>query len=320
MAHLSGLKVRIVSFESHRETLWNDVLLPQAIKREQIDVFHAPADRGLPLRHVCPMVVTVHGWYERMNWRSLFPTAKGKLWYWKNEIAHYLNADAVLTVSNTARDRLIDARVARGKRILSIPLAPDAAFTPVHDESDAVVWDRYGLQRPYVLSVGGYDPWKNVGALVEAFDRSRLRDHLLVICGRHTAHYRRSVAEWQSLKRFSDIRFLEPESPDLPAIYRGASFLVHPSLCESFGLPVVEAMASGCPVACSNEPSLLETAGDAAVFFDSRDVTAVSNTLGQLGHDADLRDRLTCKGLENVKRFSWQKTAEATLKVYEGLH
>jgi glycosyltransferase involved in cell wall biosynthesis len=254
-----------------------------------------------------------------MHWRSLFPTVKGKLWYWKNEIANYLNADALIAVSDTARDRLIDAHVARKKRIVSIPLAPDASFTPVPRESDTVVRDRYGLQQPYVLSVGGYDPWKNVGTLVEAFERSSLKDHLLVICARHTAHYRRSAAEWLSLKRFRDMRFLEPDSRDLPAIYRRASFLVHPSLCESFGLPVVEAMASGCPVASSNEPSLPETAADAAVFFDPHDVNALSRTLDQLGHDADLRDRLRCNGLENVKRFSWQKTAEATMKVYKGL-
>jgi glycosyltransferase involved in cell wall biosynthesis len=268
---------------------------------------------------VCPMVVTVHGWYERLHWRSLFPTVKGKLWYWKNEVAHYWNADAVLTVSDTARNRLIEAGVAPGKRIISIPLAPDETFTEEYSESDAAILDRYGLREPYLLNVGGYDPWKNVGPLVHAFERSSLKEHLLVICGRHTAHYLDSVPQWQSLKRFRDIRFLEPVSQDLPAIYRHASFLAHPSLCESFGLPVVEAMASGCPVACSSEPSLPETVGDAAVLFDPLDLSAISAALDRLGSDAALRDRLRCKGFQNVKRFSWQKTAEATMKVYKSL-
>src|SRR5262249_13846364 len=153
-------------------------------RHEQIDVFHAPADRGLPLRHACPMVVTVHGWYERLHWRSLFPTAKGRLWYWKNEVAHYLNANAVLTVSDTARNRLIAAGVAPGERIVSIPLAPDEMFTPAQSKSDVAILDRYGLREPYVLNVGGYDPWKNVGRVVQAFELCSLKDHLLVICGR----------------------------------------------------------------------------------------------------------------------------------------
>src|SRR5439155_26153658 len=246
----------------------------------------------------------------------LFPTAKGKLWYWKNEVAHYMNADAVIAVSNTARNNLIQLGVAPGRLIHCSPLAPDPAFSPAASDQDALILDQYDLRQPYVLNVGGYDSWKNVSALIHAFNQSSLKDHLLVICGRHTPHYIRAIPEWRSLKRFSDIRFIEPDAHDLPALYRQASFYVHPSLCESFGLPVVEAMASGCPVACSDESSLLETAGDVALFFDPHNVNAISEALEQLGQSAELRTRLRDKGLENIKRFSWAKTAENTMKIY----
>ncbi len=314
--HVANIKARIVTFDARREILWNDVFLRRALKSERVDVFHAPADRGLPMVRVCPMVVTVHGWYERLQWRSLFPTTKGKLWYWKNEFAHYVNADAVVTVSNTARENLIRLGVAPPRRIHFTPLAPDRAFTPDPSPRDAPILERYEIQQPYVLNVGGYDPWKNVDALINAFNRSSLTDHLLVICGRHTRHYVERIPEWQTLHSFRNIRFLEPDAEDLPALYRHASFFVHPSLCESFGLPVVEAMASGCPVACAEGSSLPETAGSAALLFDPHNVEAMAKTLGDLGHDPGLRSLLRSKGFENIKRFSWAKTAEETMKIY----
>jgi len=317
--HLADIRTRIVTFEARREILWNDVLLPQALKREGIDFFPSPADRGLPLIRVCPMAVTVHGWYEREQWRSIFPTAKGRLWFWKNEIVNGWRADAIITVSNTAREHLVRLGVAPSRRIYWSPLAPDPAFTPAVLETDGLALDRYGLRQPYVLNVGGYDQWKNVDGLIHAFDRSTLKDHLLVICGRHTSHYSRRIEDWKRLGRFRDMRFIEARPEDLPALYRHASFFVHPSFCESFGLPVVEAMAAGCPVACADRPALPETAGDAAFVFDPHNVDDITDTLNQLGHNAGLLRELCEKGLKHVQRFSWTKTAEETLRVYASI-
>ncbi len=314
--HVADIKTRTVTFDGRRETLWNDVLLPQALKREAIDIFHAPADRGLPAIRVCPMVVTVHGWYEREQWRAVFPTTKGRLWFWKNEVINGWRADAVITVSNTAREHLIRLGVAPSRRIYCSPLAPDPVFAPSIRETDVLALERYSLRRPYVLNVGGYDRWKNMDALISAFDRSALKDHLLVICGKHTQHYFRRIGDWKQLARFQDIRFVAPRPEDLPALYRHASFFVHPSLCESFALPVVEAMASGCPVACSDKTALPETAGDAAFFFDPYNVDAITEAFNQLGQNNCLRHSLRDKGLKNVQRFSWNKTAEETLKIY----
>ena len=317
--HIRGLDAQIVRFDAKRETAWNDWSLPKMLQREGIDVFHAPADRGLPLFKVCPMVVTVHDSYERAHWRSLFPTLKGKAWYWKNEIIHYCRADAIITVSDRTRQDLIRLRIAPRNRIQSIHLAADSTFSQIASDEDSTILKSYGLCRPYVLYVGGYDTRKNVSSLVKGFELSSLSDHQLVIAAAQKPPYLENIREWHTLKRFADIRFIQPLPHELPPLYRQSSFFVLPSQWESFGFPLVEAMASGTPVACSRASALPEIAGDAALFFDPSNPESIAEAMNSLGHDPDLRMYLRQKGFQNARRFAWDKTAKETVKVYNSL-
>jgi alpha-1,3-rhamnosyl/mannosyltransferase len=169
--------------------------------------------------------------------------------------------------------------------------------------------------------VGSNKPHKNLPRLVEAWatmpatvDRQAAA---LVIAGHWDARYpeARRLAEERGLT--GRVRFLGPVAEvDLPALYGGAELLAFPSLYEGFGLPVLEAMASGSPVLCSHSSSLLEVAGDAAILVDPLDVSAIAAGLARALGDPALRRELRLAGLARAAMFSWERTAQLTLDVY----
>jgi len=175
------VRARVVPLAAPREMLWNDWVLPRRLRAEGVDVFHALADRGLPCWKPCPLVVTLHNSFERAHWRTLFPTPKRRLWYWKHELVNARLADVVLTVSDTTREELIAARVCPSEKLVRVYLAPAEEFRPEPEPEDARVRARHGLARPYALYVGAYDPHKNVDTLVQAFERASLPEHDLVV-------------------------------------------------------------------------------------------------------------------------------------------
>jgi glycosyltransferase involved in cell wall biosynthesis len=313
--HLRNIRAQVVLFRG-RETVWQDTLLPANLRRERIDVFHAPADRGLPLPKPCPFVVTVHDSYERVHWRELFPTLKERAWYWKNEAVNRFRADAVLTVSDTTRRDLIAFGIAPERRVRRIHLAASDEFSPEPAAADGEVVARRGVREPYLLYVGGYDRRKNVDALVRAFDRARLRGYELVIVARRNGEYRTLEAQWVTLECHARLRCLEVPVDELPAFYRRADLFVNPSLWESFSFQIVEAMASGTPLLASDRRAIPEIAGDAAELVDPSDVDGLAARMSALIADATRRSELRRKGLARAPCFSWRQTAAATLQVY----
>lgn len=318
-SYIAGIRAEVVVREAPRETVWADSLLPRMIRAHGIDVFHAPADRGLPLIKPCPMVVTVHSSYERVHWKTLFPKWKDKAWYWKNELANYWCADAVVTVSDTTARELTALRVVPAKRIRRTYLASAPEFSMDPSPVDAAVRRSHGISDRYLLYVGGYDRHKNVDTLVSAFDRAALPGLDLVVVASQQRDYRELVGRWRSLRRFSRLRLLEAATADLPAIYRGALCFVNPSAWESFSFQLLEAMASGTPVISSNRAAMPEIAGDAALYFDPDDVDGLRRLLEQTVGDVRLLDDLRARGLRRAKQFSWTQTAAETVAIYRSL-
>jgi glycosyltransferase involved in cell wall biosynthesis len=314
-SHLQKIRARVVPFTG-RETVWQDKLLPKKLREERIDVFHAPADRGLPFQKPCAFVVTVHDAYERAHWRELFPTLKQRAWYWKNEVANRFRADAVLTVSDTARRNLIALGVAPAQRLSRIHLAASEEFRPEPAPDDAGVVARRGVREPYVLYVGGYDRRKNVDALVRAFGKTERRGYELVIIASRNRDYHALAERWQTLECHARLRCLEVPVDELPAFYRRADLFVNPSLWESFSFQTVEAMASGTPLLASDRQAIPEIAGGTAELVDASDVDGLAARMAALLADRARRLELRKKGLARAAFFSWRKTAEATLQVY----
>jgi glycosyltransferase involved in cell wall biosynthesis len=230
------------------------------------------------------------------------------------------NADAVITVSDYARADLARFLTIPTDRLHVVPNGVGSAFRPVPIEEAQAVAARYGLQQPYIVTVGNLQVRKNLPRLVAALasiDGSMLR-HRLAIVGQ-------PMFKGENLAAMIDRAGVRDRvaitgyvaDVDLPAIYSAADFFVMPSLHEGFGLPILEAMACGTPVITSNAASLPEVAGGAALTVDATDVRALAGEIQRLAGDPLLRQTLREKGLERVERSSWDSVAAMTASVYE---
>jgi glycosyltransferase involved in cell wall biosynthesis len=318
-AHLEGVRATSVVFGAARETLWMDWALPRKIRELDIDIFHAPAERGIPLLKPCPLVLTIHNSYERTHWREVYPRLKEKLWYWKFEAVNYTRADVIITVSDVTRKELIQWKIAREQQVHRVYLAPAPEFHPRSSPLDAEVAGKYRIDSPYILYVGGYNVWKNTDALVQAFDTAQLQAHSLVIAARRQWDYEILREKWGSLPCFPRMRLIEALPEELPSLYRRSDFFVNPSLWESFSFQVTEAMASGTPLLCSNRSAMPEIARDAAEYFDPENREELVSWLRRFAADDHLKSKLRDKGFERVKAFSWDATAEQTIAIYRSL-
>ncbi|HLZ09590.1 MAG TPA: glycosyltransferase family 1 protein, partial [Chloroflexota bacterium] len=216
----------------------------------------------------------------------------------------------------------------RPDKLHVIPLGVDDRFRP-KSTADERAWaaaarSNLGISGPYLLYVGGFDRRKNVDRLVEAFarlKRERKFKHSLYLVGTVRTgealfYDPRSDLERDGLE--GSIGLLGQCSDDeIQALLDGADAFVFPSSYEGFGLPPLEAMASGTPVICSNASSLPEVVGDAGVMFDPLLVEDIMSAITRVVDDKDLRLDLSRRGLERARGFTWNQTMEATFQIYE---
>jgi alpha-1,3-rhamnosyl/mannosyltransferase len=220
--------------------------------------------------------------------------------------------EAVITDSEFVRGQLI-ARGLAPERVTAAPLACAPAFRPRDPARQARCRAAAGLrpEEPFVLFVGTLDPRKNLRALLEASAAARADvPHRLVVVGKNPYGPDPDLAGQGVLHR------TETDDEMLAGLMSAATLFVLPSLAEGFGLPVLEAMACGCPVVASNTTSLPEVAGDAAVLVDPHNTDALAEALRAILQDEPLRRGLRAKGLVRAGQFSWERTARETLAVY----
>ncbi len=299
--------------------LYTGILLPRACSACEVDLLHV--QYIAPLFAPCPIVTTVHD----VHWRRFpetFPTKDR----WLMEIflpLTFHRASAVITDSFASRIDLVQFfRVPQSKVQVVYLAAEERFFVRLPEKERRKVLERYGLTEGYALFVGVIQPRKNLERLLHAFAllRPQVECCPLVIAGKLGWNAERLMRLVGELKLSGCVKFIGyvPDE-DLPAIYQGALVFVYPALWEGFGLPVLEAMASGVPVLTSATSSLGEIAENAAVLVDPLSVKSIFEGLRQLLTDESLRANLSQIGLMRARQFSWRKTAEETLRVYESV-
>jgi glycosyltransferase involved in cell wall biosynthesis len=289
--------------------VWEQTALPRIVDG---GVLWSPANTG-PLA-VRRQVLTVHDLAPLDHPDGFAPSFT--LWYRLLLPRLVRRVRRVVTVSRFSRARLAALAGLPEDAIVVAPGAAAAHFHPGAAADLARVRARYGLDHPYVLTLGSLEPRKNLPRLLAAWQRSRLAEEglSLVVAGR----------SWRSLRRvkwrrdFAGVRVLGPVADvDLPALYAGARAFAWPSLYEGFGLPVVEAMACGTPVITARTGGTAEVAGEAALLVDPTDVEQLAGALVALTQQAALAAELRAAGLERARQFSWARSAELIRRTLE---
>jgi glycosyltransferase involved in cell wall biosynthesis len=317
---LEGVPARSVraGYKPWRLAIWLGQLASLGFDRmlPDAELYHATEHLLMPLRHV-PTVLTVHDLIFR-----LFPRHHKRLNYWYLNAAMPLfcrRASAILAVSQATKNDLVRLYGLNPEKISVVHEAAAPHFAPASPDHIARVRSRYQLPDPYLLHVGTIEPRKNLVRLLEASHRLRKagEDVRLVVVGSKGWLYEGFFQRLEELE-LADAVALPGYVPDadLPALYSGARLVVVPSLYEGFGLPVLEAMACGAPVVCSNVSSLPEVGGDAARYFDPTDVAGMADQILTLWRDPAMRQAMRQAGLARAAQFSWERAAQETLAIY----
>lgn len=308
--------VRIVPLKTHlaaARLLWE---LPRHAARDALDVLHMSYNAPLRLPPACALVVTIHdiSFEHHPEW---FPA--GLRWFLKASVRRSARAaQEIIAVSEWCRADLIQTYGIEPERVWVTHEAASEAFHPNVPRPDAIR-KKYNTGEHFILAVGNVQPRKNHLRLLQAFALARARgmsSHKLVLAGQ--AHWHADeVLEYARALGDAVVWTGYVPDADLPMLYNAAEMFCYPSLFEGFGLPVLEAMACGVPVLASNVTAIPEIAGEAAYLTDPYNVEALAQALYVFARDAQTRDTWRERGLARVKQFSWARTADRTVAVYE---
>jgi glycosyltransferase involved in cell wall biosynthesis len=309
--------VRIVKLDSRSPVRRLLLELPRRARRDRLDVLHVTY--SAPLWNPCPLVVTVHDisfekFPEYFSARDL-AVLKGLV------PRSVRAARRVITDTEFTKRELLDVYRLPPEKVVVTPYASGEQFRPIREPARlAGIRARYKTSEHFILAVGNLQPRKNLGRLIEAYVQAKGKyglKHKLVIVGQSQFRSSEVQAKVQEHGLGGEVIFTGfVADEDLPLLYNAADVFVFPSLYEGFGLPVLEAMACGTPVICSNTPPLPEIADGAARLVDPRSTSDVAEALAELLCDEERRAGLRARGLQRAQEYSWERTAQQTLALY----
>ena len=285
---------------------------------QSIDVYHA-TDYWIPKLGQVPVVATLHDAIPLSHPEWATPKHRALKNIFMRGVARW--ADSVITVSKAMVPAIVEQFRVPFERVTVIPNGVDDAwFSRIPLEAREAALSRHGLASGFFLTVGTLQPRKNLARVIAAHQALPLRvrrERPLVIVGRMGWGMDEVLPKIRMGQASGEVFWLDYlTEADLRAVFQSAKALVFPSLYEGFGMPVVEAFASGIPVLTSNVSALPEVAGDAALQVDPRDVEAIREAMLRLSDDSALCSRLIEAGLVRAAGFSWQTCAERVLTVY----
>lgn len=295
--------------------LLHQTWLPSQAK--DVDVLFLPAaNRRIPWRTSCPTVGTVHDLAVARLKEKYDPC---RHFYVSQVLPRFIRRlDHIITVSEYSKRDIVELTGCRPERVSVIPLGVDHSRYFPHTEG--VDLSSYGIYKPFFLYVSRIEhPGKNHQLLLKTFDRLKQRlglPHQLVLVG----------SDWKGAEEVHRLADSLPSRPDilftgffpeehLPHLYSQGEALIFPSLYEGFGLPVLEAMACGLPVVCSNKASLPEVVGEGGLLFDPDQPGDLEATLERLISSRGLKEMLRESGRTRSLQFQWSATAAQTYEV-----
>jgi glycosyltransferase involved in cell wall biosynthesis len=301
---------------------WTLVGLPRAAAEARVDVLHAPAYTA-PFWSPAPVVLTIHDisyernpeWYPyRRDW------LRRAFYRWSARTAAH-----VLTCSGFSASEIAEMYALPGDRVTVVPLGVSGEFSPA--DANVPCELPAAVTAPFLLNVGDLHERRNLAVAVEAVLEARRQARrqggalpalslVLVGTDRGTGDALSALAAGAGAPE-AVVRIGRVEEPVLRALYRGATAFVYPSRYEGFGLPVLEAMASGTPVIAANAASIPELAGDGAILLDPDDAHGWSDAVIRVATDERLRRELGARGRARAALFTWKRTARATMDVYQ---
>ncbi len=295
-------------------------MLPPLCRRYQADLYHHP-HFDLPALLGTPSVMTVHDLKYIRNPDFLPRWGRVKAAYMKKALLHSLRkAVKVIAVSESTKADLVSMCPPAEKKTVVIHHGWDMHASFPQDEKAVLL--QYGIHGRYILCVGERRPHKNLPRLIAAFKPLLVPypDLALVIAGKSYSDYHEPEAAAEREKITEKVIFTE-YLPDeiLSVMYRHAEILILPSLYEGFGLPLVEAMGYGIPVAGSDNSAVPEIIGDAGLLFDALNVEQITECMLRILDDGKLRASLIGRGKHRVREFSWKNVARSTLALYRSV-
>ena len=315
-----GENFRTVTESARQYSVTEQLSVPLHLGRASPHLFHTP-HYVLPVLTPCRSIVTIHDCIH-----LIFPQ------YLRNRLAYTYawtmfwtavhRASRILTVSEASKSDILRFFDVPSERVTVIHNAIDDRFYENPPEEQIVrVRERYQLHDRFLMYAGNVKPHKNLERLIDAFVLLRndgLDDLKLLITGSEISRYSTLRRAVHRHNLHQHVRFLGYQSEEtLSALYRLADVFVFPSLYEGFGLPPLEAMASGTPVVVSNVSSLPEVVGDAAVLVNPYDPQAMADGIARVLDDLTLRETLTARGLARARAFSWPESVKRIRKIYQ---
>lgn len=317
--------VDIVSLPTKNRFVWNLWTLPRYLFHNTIDVFHTQYILPLCLPRRTRIAVHIHdvsfrahpkliGWSDRFFLSLLIPRS-------------LRTAALIIAPSQFTKDEIVKYYGIDPQKIAVVPNAIGEEFLGIVPEDptrDRAIREKYHLPEQFIIAVGTLQPRKNIPFLIEAFAalRKRLPDMRLVLVGNRDAHHTDkhidhtiAIHALENAVVFSG--FIEEQ--DLPHVVRLATICAVPSLYEGFGIPMLEAMSQGVPVAAADIPSLREVGGEAALYFDPASIASCAEKLYTLSIDQKARQTLRSAGKERLVLYSWKKSAVDLLEAYVGI-
>lgn len=319
---LQGGRLSLRTLPLRQMSLAGQARIPLELRRAQPDLLHYP-HFDLPFAAPGPLVATIHDlkyiarpdFFPKMGW--------SKRWLIRQMTLNTCRrAKRVICDSQAAADDLQNRLGVPAQKLRVVPLGVEQRFFQRIGAAELNAYrQKMGLERPYLLFVGERRPHKNLPGLLAAFKLFRQEsgcNYALVIAGKRYSDYNRPEQMVAEMNLQDQVRFLEYVPDDeLPYLYQGAQALALVSFYEGFGLPILEAMASGLAVVAADCASLPEVTGPAGLLVAADDPQGIARALRQAAQPGAEQDRLIAAGLERARSFSWEACARQTAQIYE---